>query len=298
MKSLYLIAASTVALGALAAGCAPSRPPVARAALDCPETQGDLTRTAVAADRKSCVYKTSDGSEVTLQLVATGGDPTGTLKAIEANLLAPIEAARVAAAAAGDKAVEASDKSAADEPADEAAGEAAKAAAEAARDATKDAAGARRDVNVDVDVDKGEDVHVNLPGLRVEAREGADGTDTAHVKMPFLEVHANDATDEADIRVGGMHIKAKDDAAEIRMYRDVRLKGEALSPEKRGLRATFIYTGKRMPEGYRFVGYEAAGPKMGPITVATVRSNSSDESIHNDSVYKDVKRLVRRNAGV
>ena len=58
------------------------------------------------------------------------------------------------------------------------------------------------------------------------------------------------------------------------MRRDVRLRGEALSRDRRGLRATFIYTGDDLPNGYRFVGYEAGGPKVGPITVAVVKSKS------------------------
>jgi hypothetical protein len=227
-----------------------------------------------------------------LQLVATGGDPVGTLKAIETSLLAPIEAAQAAEAA---KAKTTGDKS--DEKADETASSD---AAKAAEQASQDAKGARPGADVDVDVDNGEDVNLHLPGIQVEAREGRNGNDTAHVKLPFLEVHADDATDQADVRIAGMHIQAKDDAATIRMYRDVRLKGEAFARQKRGVRATFIYTGKQLPEGHRFVGYEAAGPKMGPLAVATVRSNQGDDDIriHNDDVYKDVKRLVRRNGGV
>jgi hypothetical protein len=80
------------------------------------------------------------------------------------------------------------------------------------------------------------------------------------------------------------------------MRRDVRLRGEALSRDRRGLRATFIYTGKDLPDGYRFVGYEAGGPKAGPITVAVVKSKIDGED--NGDIYPDVKKLVRRNGGV
>ncbi|HEY8571113.1 hypothetical protein [Phenylobacterium sp.] len=286
MKSLILASASVLAVGAFAAACTPSKPPVARASLDCPDVQGELTRTARAPDGKTCTYRTRDGSDVTLQLVSTGGDPKGALRAIETSLMAPIEATEAA-----DQAKTTAEKAKAQAEAP-VAGAAAKAAAEAADD-TKSAR-----ADVDVDVDASEDVSVNLPGVKVEARDGPGGKDTAHVKLPFIEVHADDATDEADVRIGGMHIKAKDDAAEIRMYRDVRLKGEAFSRQKRGLRATFIYTGKDMPNGARFVGYEAAGPKMGPLAVATVRSNIDAPDRHNDDTYDDIKRLVRRNGGV
>ena len=74
------------------------------------------------------------------------------------------------------------------------------------------------------------------------------------------------------------------------------LNGEALSREKRGLRATCIYTGKDLPAGYRYVGYEAGGPKCGPLTIAKIRSKIDTES--GDRINHDVRELVRRNGGV
>ena len=82
----------------------------------------------------------------------------------------------------------------------------------------------------------------------------------------------------------------------MRVRRDVRLRGEALNPNRRGVRATFIYTGVDLPAGYRFVGYEAGGPKRGPITVAIVKSKS--EGPDGGDLYPDVKKLVRKNGGV
>jgi hypothetical protein len=74
------------------------------------------------------------------------------------------------------------------------------------------------------------------------------------------------------------------------------MRGEALSREKRGLRATFMSGGKALPGGYRFVGYQAGGPKTGPLTVAVVKSRSEIDS--GDQLYRDVTRLVRANGGV
>ncbi|MFN9711764.1 MAG: hypothetical protein ACK547_02120, partial [Alphaproteobacteria bacterium] len=65
---------------------------------------------------------------------------------------------------------------------------------------------------------------------------------------------------------------------------------------KRGIRATYIYTGKDLPTGYRFVGYEACGPKSGPITVAIVKSKLDSDA--GEEMYPDVKKLVRKNGGV
>jgi hypothetical protein len=80
----------------------------------------------------------------------------------------------------------------------------------------------------------------------------------------------------------------------IQVEKDVRLRGEALSPEKRGFRATYILATDNLRDGYRAVGYEAGGPKAGPITVAVVKSRSGQR----DHVLSDVKRLVRRNGGI
>jgi hypothetical protein len=71
------------------------------------------------------------------------------------------------------------------------------------------------------------------------------------------------------------------------------LRGEALSPERRGFRATYILARDNLKDGWRAVGYEAGGPKAGPITVAVVKSKAGDRH----DVLDDVKRLVRRNSG-
>ena len=107
-----------------------------------------------------------------------------------------------------------------------------------------------------------------------------------------------DADDETLRQAGLSTAKrlALRDLADKVHRRDVRLRGEALNPEKRGMRATFIYTGDDLGDGYRYVGYEAGGPKRGPITVAVVKSKTED---HDDNdLYGAVKKLVRRNGGV
>jgi hypothetical protein len=286
MKTLILLTASSLALGL--AGCAPGGKPAVRAALDCPDRQGDLTRTGMAADRKSCTYRTGDGNVVTLQLVATNGDAAGTLKALETSLTAAVPGAEKAALerAAAEKAAEPAKVAETGRSTD-----AERVAKEAAADAAK-APGAKEVASRD-----GDDVNVHLPGLHVEAHDGGGGSsDRAHIDLPGIHINADGDTDQADIKVGSVTVNAKDDVATIRVFREVRLRGEALSREKRGLRATFIYTGKNLSNGYRFVGYEAGGPKAGPLTVAILRSNL-DGDMH-DRAYNDVKRLVRKNGGV
>lgn len=271
MKPLYLLAASGLAL--TAAACAPRTPP-ARAALDCPQTQGDLTRTSAATDGKACTYTTSAGAEVTLQLISTAGGADAALSAIETTLLANRQPDKPEAVA-GDASTrpENPQPNAAPDKRDSQADTAVKEALEDTRQA-------------------GVSVKIDRAGKHVV--HGDDGT--TRVDLPGIHIVANDRDDTAKIRVGPITVDAGEGVATIRMRRDVRLRGEALSSQKRGLRATFIYTGEDLPGGYRFVGYEAGGPKAGPITVAVVKSRSDGDD--GGDIYPDVKKLVRKNGGV
>jgi hypothetical protein len=286
MKTLYVLAASTLAL--TTAACGP-QVPKARAALECPAKQGDLTRTSTAPDGKTCTYASGDGAEVTLQLVSVQSGVDATLSNIETILLAgrmkPEEKA-AADAAKAKLAGEAAPGSAAET----------KSAASAAEQAAREAAADTNAPSLDLKVN-GKDVD----GVTVEMKAGKPVvTDSesavTRVDLPGIHIVANDNDDTAKVQVGPIKIDAGGDAATIRIRRDVRLRGEALNPERRGLRATFIYTGEDLVGGYRFVGYEAGGPKRGPITVAVVKSKA--ENMDEDELHRDVKRLVRKNGGV
>lgn len=271
MKPYSLIAASALALAA--AACGP-KVPAARAALECPAKQGDLTRTSAASDGKTCTYTTSGGAEVTLQLVPVQGGVDATLASIEKTLLAGRAAPTDTAAKATEDQAKGAEAAAGD------AATSATAAEQATRQALEDARGA------------GVSVESNSNGLAVTTDDGG----TTRVELPGIHIVANDADDSAKVKIGPLSIDAADDSAKVHMRRDVRLRGEALNREKRGIRALFIYTGDDLPDGYRFVGYEAGGPKRGPITVAIVRSKT--EGPDGDDIYPDVKKLVRKNGGV
>ena len=269
MKTYALMTASVLALGL--AACGPPTPTV-RAALDCPATEGDLTRTAAAADGRSCTYKTSGGADVSLQLVATpGGNANAALQVIETRLLAE----QVAKPAEGGPAASAKAATPADRIAAEVEADVRAAMAEAVRDAS---AGAVASGKAD--------------GIVI----GEDDHGTAHINLPGIHIVANEKDETANVKIGPLSVKAGGDAATVRINRSVRLRGEALRREKRGMRAMFIYAGKDLPSGYRFVGYEAGGPKAGPLTVAIVKSRVEEPD--DGEIYPDVQRLVRRNAGV
>jgi hypothetical protein len=270
MRLPLLLAASAVALTATA--CA--KAPAPRASLECPATRGDLTRTSIAPDGKTCTYVTSGGADVTLQLVSVQGGVDATLAGIETTLMAgrhAPDADKAAEAKAGEAKADA----------DEAKGDAdegRKAADQARKEAAEDAHGA----NVTI-----ENGHVGV---------STHDHGPTHVNLPGIHITADDENDSAHVQVGPININAGDGAATVRMMRSVRLRGEALSPEQRGFRAMFLYHGDDLPDGYRYVAYEAGGPKAGPITVAVVKSKSADAD--GGKVQSDVTRLVRLNGGV
>lgn len=71
--------------------------------LQCPATQGDLTRKSVAADGKSCAYQTANGESVTLQLMSVNGsDADSALAPLETSLRAEVPAAETNGAGPGE----------------------------------------------------------------------------------------------------------------------------------------------------------------------------------------------------
>lgn len=278
MRVILLAAASAAALGTSA--CAPRIDYAHRTALDCPDRAGELQRVSISADRKTCLYRAQEGVDVTLQLTpVSNGDASATLAAVEASLLGPAANAAPAAKAAPGALPAPPTPPAPPAPPS---GDATRAAQEAAQDAR--GSGAK-----DEDWDTGHDKAVVVVGKgSVKADEGR-----ADIDLPGLHIKADG--DNARVDVGGVHINANDTEATVHVIRDVRLRGQAFSREKNGLRATFIAKRDNLPDGYRFVGYQASGPKTGPLTIATVRSR--EELDDGNRLYHDIQRLVRRNGG-
>lgn len=205
--------------------------------LDCPETQGHLTRTAQAADGLSCAYG-AEGVEVTLRLVKLeGGDAAKALAPIETELRGLMPRA-------------------------------APDAAEATAKAEADASG------------EGE-VDIRLPGVTIQAGDAA-----------------------ANISVGGAEgaqINANDDGAEIRVQRNVEVNGKKVESAVRrrhkddGVYARFILASDKATGGWSVVGYEARGPKGGPLVVATLKAKRGHDA--DDDSFSDADALVRHNVG-
>jgi len=277
MRNLMLLtaAASLLALGACsprieARHDRPARPgkhePLrAISKLDCPDRQGELKRVSVAADGQSCAYA-AQNAEVTLRLVAlNGGDAEAALAPIETELKTLMPAMKPAP--------------------------------------PPPPTGAKP---------RGEGARISLPGVRIDARDkGAD------IRIGGLTINANDGSAEVKVsknvtvrdgdterRVserasggkstvsvksstdaeGDIDIHANDDGAQIRQ----RKRGD-------GVRATLILASDKAASGYRVVGYEARGPKGGPLAVAVVKARGRDGSDHD--IFEDMKTLVRHNVG-
>jgi len=248
-------------------------------ALQCPQTQGSLTRKGSAtAGGTVCSYVGPRGTEVSLHLVALdGAAPAEALKAFEDRLSGDLP-----------QAVAGLEQAAAEAERDmaraEAQASAAAADADRARAQAEAAAGDRASVRapgVAVDAE-GDDATVRLPGLHIETRG-----DKASVRIGGFHIDADDGSGSVDIQGGedgdAVSIRARNDSAEIR----ASAAGEAT-------RASWLLTDNRpSAEGWRLVGYEARGPVGGPLVVATVRSRDRERG----RAFEDAKDLVTLNVG-
>lgn len=246
-------------------------------ALQCPQTQGVLTRKGSAQADGSCVYSGPRGAEVTLHLVRLDGRSSqDALKVFENRLTAALPAAMAEVKAAEDRSR----------------AETARADAEAAR---ADAEAARADAEADR-TSAGDSAHVSAPGVRIDAQG-----DKANVRLPGMHIEADG--DRANIRIGGLTIRADDKSSQVNIASDDEgvtinaADGAArirTSTRGESVRATFLLTTDQPPdEGWRVVGYEARGPSGGPIIVATVRGKDRNEN----RLFDAAKALVTLNVG-
>ena len=253
--------------------------------LQCPDSIGALTRKGSAqVDGTVCIYTGPRGAEVSLHLVSLESQTADqVLKGFETRLLAamPHTAAQMNASTA------------------QAEADAAQVEADSARveaDAARvEADGARVDARAAADASP-EQASVRAPGLSVDSQG-----DRASVSMPGIHIEADG--DKADVRIGGFTIRANDNATRI----DTPSNQEAVSIQAHddsaeirtrapgeATRQTYLLTDNRpSAAGWRLVGYEARGPRGGPIVVATVRAKERN----SDGVFDDAKALVTLNVG-
>jgi hypothetical protein len=193
------LAAAGASMGALAlsaglglSACAPPHPHLhAKTALkvisslDCPDSQGDLTRKSAASDGKSCVYAGDNGDEVTLRLISLDGKTVrDALAPIEADLRAEVPVAN----------------------------------------GPPPPGPPNPPVPPNLGGDSGKDrVDINLPGIHIHAHgDGGADIDTGGVHIQALD-HDGHGGDRAVVQVGdddhgrGVNINANDGGAQIRV---------------------------------------------------------------------------------
>ena len=164
-----------------------------------------------------------------------------------------------------------------------------------------------------------------MPAMKASAPPpppSAPGHENARIRLPGVKIDAHDKG--ADIKIGGLTINANDGSAEVKVAKNVTEKAGGDSStvsvkssndeegdvdihanndgaqirQRRGgdgVRATLILASDKSTSGYRVVGYEARGPKGGPLAVAVVKAKGRDGSDHD--IFEDMKTLVRHNVG-
>ena len=127
-------------------------------------------------------------------------------------------------------------------------------------------------------------VNIDLPGISIHA-----DNKNANVQVAGVHVNANGQSNTVHVNGGGhgpmgdrgqFTVDADDNGAVIR--------AQAFGPN---VDESLILASKTPgPQGWRTVGYEALGPKAGPLVVANFQSKADD----HEALFEDVKVLTRR----
>ncbi|HWT51363.1 MAG TPA: hypothetical protein VN113_04185 [Caulobacter sp.] len=160
------------------------------------------------------------------------------------------------------------------------------------------------------------------PPATPKPTHGKSGKNRTSINLPGVKIDAGD--DGADIRIGHLTINSDGGAAEVKVNKNVNIRGDdahgavnvstndehegdvtikaddhgaEIRAKKAGdiVRSTLILANDKAPKGYRLAGYEARGPKGGPLAVAVVKAKTRDTDDHD--IFRDMKALVRHNVG-
>lgn len=139
-----------------------------------------------------------------------------------------------------------------------------------------------------------ESVNIDLPGVHIHAHgNGKADVDAGNVNINANDkgahinvrrLHGDDRDEDGDHAGGGVTVDADDSGAEIHID----------GSQRKGTKLTYILASETPgPHGYRLAGYEARGPRGGPLAVASVKSKNDQR----DDLYRDMRALVTRNIG-
>jgi hypothetical protein len=138
-------------------------------------------------------------------------------------------------------------------------------------------------------------VDIDLPGVKIKAGDkGANisvaGGPTINADDGGAEIKVRDNVDgDEDAQVG---VKADD--------KDVSIKTGPRKwrhRQKAGVRSLFILATDAPASPYKVVGYDARGPKAGPLAIAIVKAKGDKDGDDDDDIFDDAKALVKHNVG-
>ncbi|MDQ0463915.1 hypothetical protein QO010_001686 [Caulobacter ginsengisoli] len=142
------------------------------------------------------------------------------------------------------------------------------------------------DVTTKVEADEDhEATSVDLPGIHIKTEK--DGSAKVNIGGA-IKVDA-DKDGKAKVNVGDkVKVDADDDRAEVHI-------SDAEQDAKTGSITAFFVLTDKGASGYKAVGYQARGPKTGPIAVAVVKVKT--EAGRDDGAFRAAKDLIRLNVG-
>lgn len=291
-----LAAAAIGALAAATSGCHPAalgrganrhdRAVTVADRLDCPTSQGRLSRVEQSADGRLCRYTGPDGDEVTLSYLSLDGKtPQAALTPIEAEFRTAVPDAVASDDAAslnadGAHANWSDGRTTTSTTTHD--GAVATSTTEARDDDDDDSHASHKRSN--------DHVRIALPGMSIEADNGR-----AKIRAFGQSIDADDSKGGRAVVHGdwnGMQssINAHDRGVEMRFG----------WVGQRSVDLTYIVTGKTPgPTGQRGASYVARGPISGPLVIAVGKSREGQDHDDGDGDDKgavhDLKRLVDRN---
>lgn len=131
------------------------------------------------------------------------------------------------------------------------------------------------------------------------------GGESVDINLPGIRIRANDAG--ADIKAGGAIINASEEGAEVRVSRNVEIGGDTVKSERvrrrdaeQGVMAMLILANEKNDGDFKVVGYNARGPRGGPLVVGVVKARNRTDGKDGDregDLFEDVDDLIRHNVG-
>ncbi len=131
--------------------------------------------------------------------------------------------------------------------------------------------------------DRSHNVDISLPGVSIHARD-----ERAKVQVGGIDINADHDTDTVHIQGGSGPLGPKSQFTVDAHNGGAIIRSKAMGEN---VHASLIIASETPgPDGWRAVGYDAVGPKSGPLVVATIKARNGQ----HDDVFEAARRLVTR----